>query len=106
MTQVIADRKLMFSHLCQHSADRMSKGMPANTKDADFRKSRLDLLLEYGSKVQRLLSLVTMRWENKIPKLPVIALQPPFEQCSTYRLRWDDGTSRSCPTQVTMLLTN
>ena len=30
--QVIADRQLMFSHLCEHGSDCMSKGVPADSK--------------------------------------------------------------------------
>src|SRR5438876_283055 len=55
VTQVVADRELMFSHTCQHRPNRVPKGVPAHAKDADARKSRLDLLFENGGKVQRLL---------------------------------------------------
>jgi hypothetical protein len=48
VTQIIADRELMFSHLCQHRPDRMPKRVPAYASDADFGESRLDLPLEDG----------------------------------------------------------
>jgi len=67
VTQIIADRELMFSHLCQHRPDRMPKRVPAYASDADFGKSRLDLPLEDSSNVQWLLSFVAMRRENEIP---------------------------------------
>lgn len=49
VTQVIADRELMFSHLGQHRSNRMAKRMPAHARDADLRKSGLYLPLEYSS---------------------------------------------------------
>ena len=80
VTQVIADRELMFSHLCQHRPDRVPKRVPAHADDADFRKSRLNLLLEYGGKVQRPFPFVATRRENEIPESVVFALRPPFQQ--------------------------
>src|SRR5258708_28620957 len=80
VTQVVADRELMFSHLCQHRPNRVPKRVPAHADDANLRKRRLDLLLENSGKVQRLLSFAATRWENEIPGSVVLALRLPFQQ--------------------------
>jgi len=52
VTQVVADRELMFSHLCQHRPNRVPKSVPAHADDANLRKRRLDLLFQNGGKTR------------------------------------------------------
>src|SRR5260370_36156374 len=81
VTQVIADRELMFFPPCQHRPNRVPKRVPAYASDADFGESRLDLPPEDSSKVQWLLSFVAMSRENEISWSVVVALRLPFQQC-------------------------
>ena len=78
--QVVADRELMFSHLCQHGPNGVPKRMPAHADDANLGKRRFDLLPEHGGKVQRLLAAVAKGRENEIPRSVVAALRLPFQQ--------------------------
>jgi len=42
VTQVVADRELMFSHLCQHRPNRVPKRVPAHADDANLRKGLVE----------------------------------------------------------------
>ena len=89
VTQVVADRELMFSHLCQHRPNRMPKRMPAYAGNTDRGKGRLDLPLENSGKIQRLSPFVARRRENEIPMSVVTALLTPFQQCIFQRqMHW------------------
>ena len=67
VTQVVADRELMFYHLCQHCPNGVPKCMPAHADDANLGKRLFDLPLENGCKVQRLLASVAKGRETKSP---------------------------------------
>src|SRR5579864_4808882 len=44
--QVVADRELMFAHFRQHGSNRVSKRVPAHTRDSDTSERRLNFLLQ------------------------------------------------------------
>ena len=51
VTQEVADRQLIFSHLCQHPPNRRPKGVQVHAEDANFRKRGLDFIFDNGGKV-------------------------------------------------------
>ena len=80
MTQVVADRELMLSHLGQHRSNGVAKRMPADAGDADSHKGRLDFMFQYSPQVQRLFAFAAMRREDEISRLVVGGLRSPFQQ--------------------------
>jgi hypothetical protein len=57
VAQIVADGELVFAHLGQHASNRVPKGMPAHSVDAELGECGLDLAVEYSREIRRLPSI-------------------------------------------------